>query len=116
MQGGGAMPAIFTDPMYAKSSKWRLSTSTVRTVRRFFVASSLPCFSFLSQTEIGGFPPVCQDGYGICYMFWRSGTAIVAAVSARRSCAETSAELFKEEICNALRHIRTTWEAPDAKI
>ncbi len=59
---------------------------------------------------------MCQDGYGICHMFWRSGTAIVAAISARRSCAETSAELFKEEVCNALRHIRSTWEAPDAKI
>jgi carnitine O-acetyltransferase len=33
MQSGGAMPSIFTDPMYAKSTKWRLSTSTVRTVR-----------------------------------------------------------------------------------
>ncbi len=56
------------------------------------------------------------DGYGICYMFWRSGTTIVAAVSARRSCTETSAEQFKDAICTALHDIRAIWESPEAKI
>jgi hypothetical protein len=31
MGRGGPPPGIFADPMYAKSTKWRLSTSTVRT-------------------------------------------------------------------------------------
>jgi hypothetical protein len=95
--GTGRSPALFSDPLYAKSTRWRLSTSTVRT------------------TEVGGFGPVCPDGYGICYMFWRSGTAIVASVASRRG-SETSAEQFKNAIILSLRDIRTFWEAADAKL
>jgi hypothetical protein len=29
--GSGMQPAIFSDPVYARSQKWLLSTSTVRT-------------------------------------------------------------------------------------
>ncbi len=79
--------------MYARSSHWQLSTSTVRT------------------SEIGGFPPVASDGYGVCYMVWKSGHTIVAAVTARRSGGQTSAPAFRDAICNALRAIRAMWEA-----
>jgi hypothetical protein len=50
----------------------------------------------------------------VCFFFFfffcKSGTAIVASVASRRG-SETSAEQFKHQVCQALRDIRSMWEA-----
>lgn len=92
--GNGLQPELFQDPMFARSSHWQLSTSTVRT------------------TEVGGFAPIVVDGYGICYMVWKSGSSIGACITSRRSSPNgTSAAGFAAALSDAFRIIRRTFEA-----
>ena len=49
---GRPLPALFTDPAFAASRRWRLSTSN--------------CGS--QRVQLFGFGPVVEDGFGLAYM------------------------------------------------
>eukprot|EP01118_Nematostelium_gracile_P001255 TRINITY_DN11314_c0_g1_i1.p1 TRINITY_DN11314_c0_g1~~TRINITY_DN11314_c0_g1_i1.p1 ORF type:complete len:609 (+),score=146.80 TRINITY_DN11314_c0_g1_i1:198-1829(+) len=87
----GKSPEIFTDPAYARSTDFKLSTSTVFT-----------------RELIGGFGPVKLNGYGICYQMWKNRICIV--VSSRFSCNSTSSHRMARAINDALMDFKKLLE------
>ncbi|KAJ3315513.1 hypothetical protein HDV04_003055 [Boothiomyces sp. JEL0838] len=75
----GESHPIFTDPAFAKTSKWQLSTSALVQSERLYG---------------GGFGTVYPDGYGMNYSF--SKTTIKAAIESKHSCPTTGSKKFKE--------------------
>ena len=77
--------------MYAASEKsggnYRLSTSNV---------GYSPLF--------GGFAPMTADGYGVCYSMLEGRMNL--AITAWRSCADTSATKFHDALAEALTEMR----------
>ncbi|KAM4597171.1 carnitine O-acetyltransferase-like isoform 1-T1 [Fundulus diaphanus] len=82
------VPAIFTDPAYAKALHYRLSTSQV--------PSKTDC--------VMCFGPVVPDGYGVCYNPMEDH--INFAVSAFNSCRETDAAVLAGAVEEALLDMR----------
>jgi carnitine O-acetyltransferase len=88
------LPAIFTDPMYAKSTYYKLSTSNIPG----------------TSTFCGGFGNVVKDGYGCCYIT-RPDVFIFGIVS-DYSCDTTDSLKMKQAINDAVRDIIKLFPAP----
>lgn len=90
-QRGEPMHAFFTDPLFARSSTWNLSTSTVPMAHNSFPA----------------FGPVVADGYGLCYNV--KPDAILAGISSFRTLnGGTSAARLAETLRQSLLDINLT--------
>jgi hypothetical protein len=91
---------------------WKLSTSQVpvavaadewKTVKDRDELYVFPC---------GGFGPVADDGYGVCYTF--SGeNHIFFHVSSKKSCPTTSSTKMQEEIFKAMRDLADVLNPPE---
>lgn len=97
-----ALPELYSDESYAKSSHMRLSTSNVSSKYDAFM-----CYG-----------PLTHDGYGCCYSlknddFW-------FGVSSWRDCPETDSERFKKCLDECLTHmyelLLKAGEAPKSKL
>ncbi len=87
---GDDLPPIFSDAAYKRSGgggNYRLSTSNV---------GYSPLF--------GGFAPMTADGYGVCYSMLEGRMNL--AITAWRSCADTSATKFHDALAEALTEMR----------
>lgn len=94
-----ALPAIFTDRSYATALHYKLSTSQV--------PSKTDC--------VMCFGPVVPNGYGVCYN--PMSDHINFAISAFKSCEETSAARLAEAVQGALLDMRTLLEqTPKSKL
>jgi carnitine O-acetyltransferase len=82
-----ATSLLFTDPSYAKTTHFRLSTSNMSPGTHFW----------------GGFGPVAKDGYGINYAI--GGEDLKFSISAKRSCKETSAFELRLALEKTLRDL-----------
>lgn len=81
---GVALPALYKDPSYIRSTHMRLSSSQVAT----------KCDGFMS------YGPLTEDGYGCCYN--PRSNDINFAISAFVSNQETSAAMFHNALCTSL--------------
>ncbi|KAF6723425.1 Carnitine O-acetyltransferase [Oryzias melastigma] len=94
-----SVPAIFTDPAYAKALHYQLSTSQV--------PSKTDC--------VMCFGPVVPNGYGVCYNPMEDH--INFAVSSFNSCKETNAGRLAEAVQDALLDMKTLLEkTPKSKL
>ncbi|GBG25864.1 Carnitine O-palmitoyltransferase 2, mitochondrial [Hondaea fermentalgiana] len=84
-QKNGLEIDLFKDPMYAKSSKWILSTSNVTA-------------PFIQQF---GFGAVVGDGYGLGYL--TQADYIMVNITSYKSCAETDSAKMAEAITGVFR-------------
>lgn len=84
LENGFAIPKLYEDYGYTKSSQFRISTSQVAARHRSFM-----CYG-----------PLVPDGYGCCYN--PRDDDIIFGVSAFNSCKETSALKFHEAIHHSL--------------
>ncbi|RNF26763.1 putative choline/carnitine O-acetyltransferase [Trypanosoma conorhini] len=84
----------------AMTSKWKLSTSQVlpRQLPDKFHSPN----SELFETPNGGFGPVQDDGYGVCYCLYGKDL-VYFTVTSKHSCATTSSARLAENIAKALR-------------
>ncbi len=85
----GEEHAIFKDPLYAKSKKWLLSTSSLSAGYNF---------------DGTGFGAVVPDGYGMNYMLGPKG--IKLGVESKKSCRETDTKRFCDEVAKALQQVK----------
>lgn len=94
-EDGGAlgMPALFTDPIFAESQTWKLSTSGLSAGDRFAGT---------------GFGAGCEDGYGINYL--AGGTLLKFGIESKHSGTATSTTEFAKQIVEALRLMREICE------
>lgn len=89
----GDMPALFTDPLFAESQTWTLSTSGLSAGDRF-------CGT--------GFGAGYEDGYGINYL---AGSSLLKfGIESKHSCQKTSTTEFAIQIVEALRTMRKICE------
>ncbi|KAI9222459.1 acyltransferase ChoActase/COT/CPT [Blastocladiella britannica] len=100
LKPGETPPPIFTDPAYAQSCAWRLSTSGLG-------ARSYTC---LYGTGFGCVEP---NGYGINY--FGGPDVIHFGIESKRSCAETSTDRFRISLLAALREMRELVEHAEAE-
>lgn len=84
-ENGIEVPALYSDEGYTKSSTYRLSTSQVPSAYNAFM-----CYG-----------PLTYDGYGCCYS--PRNNDMWFGLSSMRSNNETSSELFKKSLEEALR-------------
>lgn len=90
----GEQHSIYSHPIYAKSSKWQLSTSSLFSGER------------LGGTGFGsGYP----DGYGMNYMI--SANMIKIGVESKRSCLDTSSAIFLSKLQGVYRDVKLMCEA-----
>ena len=82
---------IFDDPMYARSSTWKLSTSNV----------GAPWVSWF------GFGPTAADGFGLGYSI--NGDDIPVHVSSFRDGSPVSSAAMHGGICAALEELRALY-------
>ncbi|KAJ3022216.1 hypothetical protein HKX48_006738 [Thoreauomyces humboldtii] len=87
-QPGEPVPAIFSDPAYAKSSHWQLSTSGLFPGDRILAT---------------GFGSVVEDGYGMNYMI--APDLIKIGVESKIACKDTSSARFTETLQRVLDDI-----------
>lgn len=92
------LPALFHDPLYARSTHWRLSTSTVPMAHNCFPA----------------FGPVIPDGYGLCYNV--KADSILAGISSFRADGHTCAHRMAEALQQSLMDINDMLSVPQAKL
>jgi carnitine O-acetyltransferase len=79
-------PALLSDPVFQRASRWTMSTSHVLT----------------AFAEPAGFPPVYEDGYGVCYGI--AEASIAATCTSDATCDKTaSAEDMARAIERAMR-------------
>ena len=81
------MPKLFQDPLYARSTHWNLSTSTVPMPSNTFPA----------------FGPVVLDGYGLCYNV--KGDSIYAGISNFKADGSTCAHNLADSLQQSLLDI-----------
>ena len=81
---------LFDDPMYSRSSTWKISTSNVAS-------------PWLSQF---GFGPVCDDGYGFGYQILDNSVPLHITSWNHSQETVTSKEMF-EGVSNALEELRS---------
>ena len=82
--------ALFDDPLYARSSTWKISTSNVAS----------PWLSHF------GFGPVCDDGYGFGYQIQDDGVPLHVTSWNHSQETVTSQEMY-EGVSNALEELRS---------
>ncbi|KAJ3353900.1 hypothetical protein GGF32_002758 [Allomyces javanicus] len=92
----GESCALFEDPAYARSCEWLLSTSGL----------GAESYKVLYGT---GFGCVYPNGYGINY--FAGPNVIHFGIESKRSCLETSTDLFRYELLAALREMKALVEA-----
>jgi len=85
----GEEHAIFKDPLYAKSKKWLLSTSSLSAGYNF---------------DGTGFGAVVPDGYGMNYMLGPKGVKL--GVESKKSCLATDTKRFCREVEQALKDVK----------
>ncbi|KIO31608.1 hypothetical protein M407DRAFT_67722 [Tulasnella calospora MUT 4182] len=89
----GPTPKLFEDPMFSKSSEWKLSTSGLSAGTRF---------------NGTGFGTVWPDGYGINYL---AGPQLVKfGIESKVSCPTTSTYRFKARVVESLQAMRELFE------
>ena len=98
---GDKTPAIFSDPAFARSCTFALSTSNV----------SIPGYG-PSNKDFAGFGSPMVDGYGVCYSIQEE--RITAIVASNRGSAGRSAERFSRVISSALDDVMVLLEAAHA--
>ncbi|EFP80930.2 uncharacterized protein PGTG_07182 [Puccinia graminis f. sp. tritici CRL 75-36-700-3] len=94
----GALPELFTDPVFAESSEWQLSTSGISAGERF-IGTGFGCFG---------------KGYGINYIV--APSRITFGIETKHSDPRTSATQFKQYIAQALKDIRILCQRATGKI
>jgi len=82
------LPAIFSDPSYGVSRHFRLSTSNL---------TPGPAF-------IGGFGPVVDDGYGVCYALRTNGCWF--SVSSKTTCHTTDTRQMMRALTASLNEMK----------
>ena len=96
MQQGESHP-IYTHPIFAKSSKWQLSTSAL----------------FSGERLVGtGFGTVYPDGYGMNYML--GAKVIKIGVESKVSCPETSTLMFIQTLSRVYDDVGAMCKAVNA--
>ncbi|KAJ3300310.1 hypothetical protein HK104_002129 [Borealophlyctis nickersoniae] len=90
----GESAEIFTDPAYAKSSRWQLSTSGL-----------FPGLRLLGT----GFGAVDPEGYGMNYMI--GPKMIKVGIESKKSCAATSTQAFKNTLEQSLKDMMQVCQA-----
>jgi len=89
----GALPALFTDPVFAESSEWQLSTSGLSAGERF-IGTGFGCFG---------------KGYGINYLVGPS--RLTFGIETKHSDPRTCAARFAVYLSQALIDVRVLCEA-----
>ncbi|EKF29445.1 choline/carnitine O-acetyltransferase, putative [Trypanosoma cruzi marinkellei] len=84
----------------AMQSKWKLSTSQV--LARQLPAKFHPPNDEPFETPNGGFGPVQDDGYGVCYCLYGE-SLFYFTITSKHSCKTTSSTRLAEHITRALR-------------
>lgn len=87
-ENGEPRPAIFNDPSFTITRTFRLSTSNLTPAPAFF----------------GGFGPVVDDGYGVCYALRDCG--LWFSVSSRTSCPSTDTDMMRRAIKFSLEDLK----------
>ncbi len=96
MQQGESHP-IYSHPIFAKSSKWQLSTSAL----------------FSGERLVGtGFGTVYPDGYGMNYML--GSNVIKIGVESKVSCSETSTLTFIQTLAKVYDDVGAMCKAVNA--
>lgn len=90
---GLPVPSIFTDPSYAHSTTFLLSTSQLTTP----VMRNRP-----------GFPAPYEEGYGVCYGLYRDFMRMTC--TSKALCPTTDAGRFTMMVVQALRDMREVCE------
>ena len=85
------MPAMFTDPLWRESTRFRVSTSNVP-----------------SKNFIAGFGPTEPDGYGICYA--TRADVLQFSVCSLRNCSKTNTQQFRDSLSSALDLMRSLFK------
>ncbi|KAI7950444.1 hypothetical protein MJO29_009118 [Puccinia striiformis f. sp. tritici] len=93
----GTLPELFTDPVFAESSEWQLSTSGISAGERF-IGTGFGCFG---------------RGYGINYLV--APSRITFGIETKHSDPRTSASQFSEHLSQALIDIRILCERATGK-
>jgi len=93
LESGIDLPSIFTDPAFAISTKFQLSTSNV---------------TFAStQGATGGFGPLVGDGYGICYQTRKD--QLVFSITCKHSCPDTDVKKMRKALEASLLDIKALY-------
>ncbi len=79
----GPQPALFTDKAYTASSRYVLSTSNIG-----------------SSPMQGGFSPMYEDGYGVCYCIQQD--KLLFSITASHACKDTDAAAFRDALERSL--------------
>jgi len=87
LENNESPPPFFSDPSFGVSKHFKLSTSNL---------SPAPAF-------IGGFGPVVDDGYGVCYGL--RSTSLWFSVSSRTSCHSTDTRQMMRALDASLNEI-----------
>ena len=95
--GEGEEPDLFTDPAFAKSNAFKLSTSNN---------------SYIPRPFGGMFGTVDPTGYGICYIATDDYTLLCG--ESKKSCEDTDTRLFCKHINDALKDIAEICAVPIA--
>ncbi|CAO1613351.1 unnamed protein product [Parajaminaea phylloscopi] len=91
--GADGMPALFSDPLFAESQTWMLSTSGLSAGERFAGT---------------GFGCGYEEGYGINYL--AGGSLLKFGIESKHSGKTTSTTEFAKQIVEALRFMRQVCE------
>jgi len=86
-EDGAAMPPIFTDPAFAKSSGWEMSTSNLSHER----------------LQAWGFGEVVEQGFGVGYSILSARLQFFVTCKGSRDAGPSRAEAFKETLQLSLR-------------
>ena len=81
------MPAMFTDPLWRESTRFRISTSNVP-----------------SRNFIAGFGPTEPDGYGICYA--TRPDVLQFSICSLRDCSKTNTQQLRDSLLSAFDLMR----------
>ncbi|KAA0174341.1 hypothetical protein FNF27_04133 [Cafeteria roenbergensis] len=85
MQGLDPMPSVFTDRGIKTAGRYTLSTSNI---------------SMKGSPLFGGFSPMYEDGYGVCYGIQEE--SLKFSIAANKSCKDTSASDLRESLARSL--------------
>lgn len=93
----GPLPSLFTDPVFAQSAEWQLSTSGLSAGDRF-TGTGFGCYG---------------RGYGINYLV--GAKMVKFGIETKKSDLRTSTKAFSEELTKALWDMRELCESDEVK-